>query len=194
MIINRSKSKLIFSKGCSNKQELLQILGVSQGLLPMKYLGIPLYSAYPKPSDYSSLIDKCRMLTEEWIMKSLPFSGRAKLIKTILLNTLSYWRQSFNFPTNVIKELERISVNFLWKGRMHAWSRDSLWKPKCEGGLGITRISHLCKAAGIKLLWRLCSSHSSWSKWMIHQNLKSQPIALATSNYLIQNLEVHCGQ
>jgi len=36
--INKEKSKLFLSKGCKCKSELVQILGVAQGTLPMKYL------------------------------------------------------------------------------------------------------------------------------------------------------------
>jgi len=89
LVINRNESKLIFSKGCRNKNELLNIVGMSQSNFALKYMGMPLSSTYLKPRDDSALIDKCRMATEGWMMKQLSFSGRAKLIKTVILNTIS---------------------------------------------------------------------------------------------------------
>ena len=160
LVISRNESKLIFSKGCRNKNELLNIVGMSQGNFPLKYLGMPLSSTYLKPRDDSALIDKCRMATEGWMTKQLSFSGRTKLIKTVILNTISQWSQSFSFPISVTKEIERISANFLWNGKVHAWSWESICRLKSEGGLGVRRIAYVCSAAGIKLVWRMCTNNT----------------------------------
>ena len=75
-----------------------------------------------------------------------------ELIKTVLFDTLHYWIQSFKLPLSVIKEMERIFANFLWRKKMHAWAWDKLCMPKEEGGLGIRRIQDLNTAASIKLV------------------------------------------
>lgn len=40
--ISPSKSKIILSKSCQYKKQLLQILGFEEGCLPFKYLGFPI--------------------------------------------------------------------------------------------------------------------------------------------------------
>jgi len=66
LTINKLKSKVFFSKECRNKDKIVSILGVSVGSLPIKYLGLPLPSVYPKTRHFSSLIDKVRGRIEGW--------------------------------------------------------------------------------------------------------------------------------
>jgi len=96
-----------------------------------------------------------------------------ELIKTVLIGTLQHWIKSFELPVSVIKELERMFAKFLWRAKMHAWAWDKLCKQKEEGGLAIRRIQDINKAAGVKLVWRCCTSHSIWALWMRKQYVKA---------------------
>ena len=60
LAINKSKSKIFFSRGCNNKDALKEAIGIVEGRMPTKYLGIPLSVNYLKAKNYSALIDKCR--------------------------------------------------------------------------------------------------------------------------------------
>ena len=42
LAINKSKSKIFFSRGCNNKDALKEAIGIVEGRMPTKYLGIPL--------------------------------------------------------------------------------------------------------------------------------------------------------
>ena len=53
----KKKRKVFFSKGTSNKEELSAAIGVTEGKLPITYLGIPLSANYLKTKDFSGLID-----------------------------------------------------------------------------------------------------------------------------------------
>jgi len=96
--INRSKSKLFVSKGCKQREELVDIIGVSFGLLPIKYLGLPLSHNYLKVKDFIPLVDKIKMKVDGWMAKLVSFAGRVELIKSVLNNYLSLWVQSFRIP------------------------------------------------------------------------------------------------
>ena len=133
--VNKNKSKLYLSKSCKNQELLSAILGVSLGTLPMKYLGLPLTSVYPKPKHFAALLDISRCKVDGWSLNLLSFPGRIELIKSVLQNLISYWIFSFKLPNSVIRELERIYAKFLWNGRMHVWKWDELCKPKKEGAL-----------------------------------------------------------
>jgi len=100
-------------------------------------LGLPLFISYSKPRHFSSLIDKIRTKIDGWMVKSLSAAGTAELIRSVLHNILAYWVGSFKLPGSVVKELERLFVNFFWNNRMHAWSWKDIYRPKAEGGLGM---------------------------------------------------------
>ena len=98
---------------------------------------------------------------------TLSLSGRVELIKTVLLGTIHYWIQSYRFPVSVIKTLEKLFANFLWRNKMHAWAWDKMCTPKSEGGLSIRRIQDINNATGLKLVWRCCNSDDSiCANWM----------------------------
>ena len=51
---------------------------------------------------------------------------RVELIKTAMISSIQYWIQSFKFPVTIIKTLESIFVNFLWRKKyMHGLGNKS---------------------------------------------------------------------
>jgi len=84
----KGKSKGFFSEGCCHKEDIADILGVSSGQLPIRYLGLPLTRVYPKPRHFAPLIDKVRSRMEGWQLSSLSFAGRVELVKCALHNVV----------------------------------------------------------------------------------------------------------
>lgn len=150
--INRDKSEIFFSAGCSNKLEPKSILDLKSARLPVKYLELPFIVNYPKAMNFLPLIDKCRGVIEGWKSKCLSFAGRSKLIKSMITNNVMYWVQYFKIPLSINREIERICSNFLWCDKMHAWSWESICKQKTKGGMGIKRNKDLNSAASLKLI------------------------------------------
>ena len=62
---NESKSKIFFSKSCSNRSLIKNILGFSEGSFPFKYLGMPLSPTYLKARHYSSMQTETRGVGHE---------------------------------------------------------------------------------------------------------------------------------
>jgi hypothetical protein len=182
--INRDKSKVYFSKGCSNIQELLNTLKISEGKLPVRYLGLPLSINYPKAMHFLPLLDKLRAQVGGWASQSLSFAGRLELIKSVLFGNLSYWFQTLAFPISISNEIERILGNFLWKDSLHTISWGDICKLKSEAGLGIMRVQDMCKAAGLKMVWRFLNSNSLWSSWMERRYLKGSSFWESSSRLL----------
>jgi hypothetical protein len=158
--INKAKSKCFFSKGTSNKEALCDAIRISKGRLPVKYLGITLSYNYPKAIHFLPLLDKLRSKIEGWMVHSLNFAERVELIKSVISGITSYWYMSYNLPQSIMKEIERICANFLWKGKVHSLSWENICKPKKEGGLGLRPIKELCQSAGMKRIWRLLTENS----------------------------------
>ena len=85
--------------------------------------------------------------------------GRLTLIEAVLSAIPTYFLSLFRMLAKVIKEKEKCTRNFLWKGV--DWDGgDHLvpWKlvarAKIKGGLGIGRLKEKNKALLIKWLWR----------------------------------------
>ena len=165
LTINKEKSRICFSKGCPSKEELKAVIGVEEGKLPMKYLGIPLSANYLKAKNFPRLVDRCKEWIEGWMANSLSFAGRVELIKTVLLGTMQFWIQSFKLPISIIKTLKCMLGKFLWRGEMHAWAWQKLCLSKSEGGLEIRRTQDMNIAEGIKLVWRCINSNAIWAQW-----------------------------
>jgi len=115
--IDKSKSKIYFSKSSKNKQVLPNLIGIPEGTLPTRYLEIPLSINYLKERHYSVLLDKCRMKTEGWAAHTLSFAGRIELIKTVLRGMVGYWIHSFKIHISICKEMEKLFANFHGKAR-----------------------------------------------------------------------------
>jgi len=120
--INKNKSKMFFSKGSKKRQLLWSLIGIPERTLPVWYLGIPLSINYLKASHFPVLLNKCRGRMEGWTAQTLSFAGRNELIKTVLHGMVAYWIHSFKIPASSCKEIEKLFPNFLWKGKMHAYS------------------------------------------------------------------------
>ena len=134
LTINNQQSNVYFSKGCTNREELKAIIGFTEGVMPTKYLGMRLSENYLKPINFSSLIGKCREKLEGWSSKTLSFSDRIELIKSVIHGIVSYWVQSYQLPVSTCRALDRLSANFYGKG-------------KCKRGVGKLYVSQEVKRA-----------------------------------------------
>lgn len=104
------------------------------------------------------------------------FAGRAELVRTEISNDIAHGIQSFTFLKSVLRELQRMSANFLWKKKMNAWRWNFIWRPMAEGGLCIRKLSDVCNAASLKLIWRCITDSTVWAKWMKNQYRKGLSI------------------
>ncbi|WMV07687.1 hypothetical protein MTR67_001072 [Solanum verrucosum] len=75
--------------------EILQKLGFSQGLLPFKYLGVPLSTKRVSILQYQPLIDKIMHRVQSWTFRFLSYARRAQLIKSVLFSIQVFWSQVF---------------------------------------------------------------------------------------------------
>ena len=184
LIPNPSKSNL-FVAGVSSetKQELLGILGFQEGVLPVRYLGVPLISTKLTAVDCRVLVDRIVARVKSWTSRVLSFAGRLQLIQSVLFSIQVYWSSIFILPKSVVIKVETTLRSFLWKGSdlgkggaKVAWS--SVCLPKEEGGLGIKSVECWNKAAISKHLWAVCSNlrSSVWVSWVRSTLLKGKNV------------------
>jgi hypothetical protein len=115
---NPDKS-LAFCAGISgrDKKTLLSLLQMSEGTLPVRYLGVPLITKRLSAVDCVTLVAKFISRIESWLVKHLSFAGRLQLITSVLCSFHVFWSRVFILPKKVIKLIEQKLNRFLWSGK-----------------------------------------------------------------------------
>ncbi|XP_022841996.1 uncharacterized protein LOC111365693 [Olea europaea var. sylvestris] len=143
---NPDKSNL-FASGVSSylKDQLLDVLGYKEGVLPVCYLGVPLFSTKLRASDFKVLVDHIVAKAKSWTCYTLSYAGRLQLIKS-----------GCDLGTSGIKV---------------AWAK--ICMPKEEGVLGLCNmeiwnkaamLKHLCYLLKGRTIWELkCPGDCSWN-------------------------------
>ncbi|KAK4384053.1 hypothetical protein Sango_3096500 [Sesamum angolense] len=156
---NPQKSQLIISKAASGlRDSLLATLGFQEGHLPVRYLGLPLISAWLSFADCQPLLQKIDSRIKGWEGVQLSFAGRVQLIKSVLISFEVYWATTFILPKGIINEMLKRLRTFLWNGTSSSGYPKVAWEAVCrpieEGGLGIKDILALNRALMSKHLWQ----------------------------------------
>ncbi|GAV58496.1 LOW QUALITY PROTEIN: hypothetical protein CFOL_v3_02029, partial [Cephalotus follicularis] len=127
---------------------------ISEGSLPVRYLGLPLLASRLSHMDCKVLIDKLMSRTSSWMSNILSFGGRLQLLASVLFSIQVFWCTSFILPVSITKECDRILRNFLWHGIGNTKKcgnvASKVCRPKDEGGLGIKDCRAWNKAAIMK--------------------------------------------
>lgn len=140
-------SELLLGGGSVSRcRELAVAMGIAQGALPLRYLGVPLSPKKMTRTNFQPLIDKIAARFNSWTFMHLSFSGQFQLIQVVIYSTISFWASMFIIPSDCVEILERMCGAFLWNGAPNsargakiAW--DSVCTPKEAGGLGLRRLA-----------------------------------------------------
>ncbi|VFR01060.1 unnamed protein product, partial [Cuscuta campestris] len=90
--VNAQKSNIYLAgqiKG--NKQHILNLVNFPEGLLPVKYLGLPLTSQRASKRDFTRLIETVDDNIRRWNTKTLTIAGRAELIRSVIQGIEVAW-------------------------------------------------------------------------------------------------------
>ncbi|KAL0331204.1 UNVERIFIED_CONTAM: hypothetical protein Sangu_1665900 [Sesamum angustifolium] len=78
------KSQIILSRAVQQeRQQIIDSLGFQEGVLPVKYLGVPLTSSRLTIADCRPLINKLDARLAGWNHQNLSYAGRVQLIKIV---------------------------------------------------------------------------------------------------------------
>ncbi|GKC96049.1 hypothetical protein Tco_1161491, partial [Tanacetum coccineum] len=127
------------------KASILNSMPFAEGVLHVRYLGVPLISSRLLYRDCKILVEKLESRVNDWKNKFLSLAGRLQLIRSVLSSMHIDWASVFILPNRIVHDLEQLMRGFLWcqgemkKGKAKvAW--DSICMPKHKGGLGARRI------------------------------------------------------
>ena len=96
--------------GCS------QILATPIGVLPIRYLGVPLVDRRLWIQDWQPIFEKVETRLGGWRARLLSRGGRLILLKVVVAAMPIYYMLIFMMPAGVRRRLERIMRSFLWRG------------------------------------------------------------------------------
>ncbi|GJZ83328.1 hypothetical protein Tco_0648501 [Tanacetum coccineum] len=162
------------------KASILNSMPFAEGVLPIRYLGVPLISSRLLFRDCKILVEKLESRVNDWRNKFLSLAGRLQLIRSVLSSMHIYWASVFFLPSRIVHDLEQLMRGFLWcqgemkKGKAKvAW--DSVCIPKHEGGHGIRRIEDFNIALMATHIWSIFTHRESlWVKWVHTYKLKGR--------------------
>ena len=112
--LNAAKSEF-FSTGVSKEllEEIQLITGFKRGVLPVRYLGVPLVTRRLTLKDCSPLIDKISARINGWSARLLTYAGRLQLIQAILYSIQNFWSRHFILPKVVLRRISQLCSGFL---------------------------------------------------------------------------------
>lgn len=155
-----------------DKDHLLEVTGFTEGIFPMKYLGIPITTSRLTNSSLQPLLDKILEQTSHWSNLFLSYAGKTQLINSTILGILTYWCSSTTLPKGFVKKVKQSIRQFFWnfgdnkkKCPNIKWS--TLCKPKKEGGIGIKEVLVWNKALMAKGILLMHSKRPCiWTTWV----------------------------
>ncbi|XP_013601807.1 PREDICTED: uncharacterized protein LOC106309313 [Brassica oleracea var. oleracea] len=145
--------------------------GMPNGLLPVRYLGVPLCTKKLTLSNCEVLIQQVKAKFNSWTVKTLSFAGRLLLIKTVIAGITNFWCSNFLLHKACIAKINSLCGIFLWKGSIEGnhtarVSWETVTKSREGGGLGIKDLGTWNKACCLKLIWMLFFQGGSvWVAW-----------------------------
>lgn len=115
LIDNPQKCKLFFrNMEESIKLDILSLTTFSEGIIPFRYLGIPLTSKKLFVAHCMMLAKKIVDKINHWSAHLLRFFGRLQLIKSVMFAITNFWMQCIPLSKKVIKKVEVVCHSFLW--------------------------------------------------------------------------------
>ncbi|XP_020250707.1 uncharacterized protein LOC109828080 [Asparagus officinalis] len=165
------------------KNDIFNHIGFPEGVLPFKYLGLPLISKRLSYVDCNPLFQKISNQFQEWKKhRTLSYAGRLQIIKSIILGVQIFWTSCYVLPSKVLQKIDDLCRDFLWGRSDHSLkaplvSWDKVCTGKNQGGLGIYSAITWNLATAMRTLWYVHSNKEClWIKWVHGTYLKESNI------------------
>ncbi|KAL0915057.1 hypothetical protein M5K25_015457 [Dendrobium thyrsiflorum] len=170
---NKDKCSFITPNSVKNDRinAIKNIIGFRHGILPIKYLGIPLYKGRKKCFLFDELIKSINNKLNSWEFNFLSFGGRLILIKSVLCSLPIYIFQCLQPPKSITNKIEKKFNNFFWKGNgSNSKINWASWNKCCgvheEGGLGCRTLRDIAHAFSFKLWFMFRKNNNLWAQFM----------------------------
>ena len=123
------------------------------------------YTEHTNKLNFEQKINNLEKTLNCWKQRKLTLLGRINIVKTLGLSKLIYSASVLSIPKHFVKEINRISFNFIWEGKPAKVKRSTIIREKKHGGLKILDFEIMDKVLKVAWIKRL-TTHSSAS-WKI---------------------------
>jgi hypothetical protein len=180
--VNFWKSSLM---GINVSQNFIRLaatfLNCRVGVVPFKYLGLPVDANHQRMATWEPLINSLRKRLGSWNNKFVSLGGRIVLLNAVLNAIPIFYLSFLKMPVQVWKKIRRIQREFLWGSRngrkLVNWVKwEDVCKPKSLGGLGVRDLRVVNISLLTKWKWRLLSSSSLMWKEVIRSKYGDEVI------------------
>ncbi|GJV67635.1 sodium/hydrogen exchanger 6 [Tanacetum coccineum] len=96
------------------KASILNSMPFAEGVLPIRYLGVPLISSRLLYRDCKILVEKLESRVNDWRNNFLSLASRLQLIRSVLSSMHIYWASVFILPNRIVHYLEQLMRGLLW--------------------------------------------------------------------------------
>lgn len=115
--VSVDKSCIYFAGVTEEEKSLLaELINMSIGHLPFKYLGVPLSSKKLNFTQCKPLVENITERAQGWMANIVSYDGRLQLIRSILSSMQNYLGHIFPLSKKLIKAVEGVCRKFLWDG------------------------------------------------------------------------------
>ena len=176
-VVSAKNSRIYFSPNVPSniKEDICNILDISETLALRKYLGFPINHKGATRNRFNFIVERMISKLTGWKTKFLSFARRTMLVKSIITAVLNHVMKGIALPGHLCDKIDKISRDFLWvstleRKKIHLVSWSKIIIPKEKGGLGI----QVARAKNITLLakfnWRLFHENDSlWAKVLLNK-------------------------
>ena len=172
----------------SLKYDDIKPFGIKWPDEPIKTLGVFTYDQnliYEK--NFKDKLFKIKKLINIWSFRGLSLYGKVTVNKSLVLPKLVYISSLLPTPQTIMKEVNQLIFNFLWKGKDKV-TRLSTINTNEEGGLKMTDLDSMIKALRLSWLKRVFSSNKGAWKTYLRYILKDyEGFLLFSCNYNIKD-------
>ena len=109
-------------------------------------------------------IKSMEKLIQLWMFRNITPIGRICVAKSLILSKIIHVLQSLpSPPPEYLKKIEKILINFIWKGKRHEIKKETLYLEYGSGGLNMVDISKFDQS--LKLTWvrKIVTGEYEWS-------------------------------
>ena len=121
--------------------------------------------------NYCDLIEKARSTLNSWYNRDLSLLGKVQVVNTLVASLFVYKMMVLpSIPSNIVKCLDNIIRDYIWKGKKSKINYKTLQNPKKEGGLNLVNLTH--KDISLKATWPLILSSETEYATMVYRIMR----------------------
>ena len=154
----------------------------------VKTLGISHGYHIPEQEVWMEKIKKMKNCIQVWKSRDLTLKGKVLIIKTFLISQINYEIEMKSIPKNIVKEIDKTLLNFLWNGKQPLVNKQTICLEVEKGGLNMINLNTFIQAKHIKIIHKIINSETQ------HWNMIGKHwLKYLDKTYNSENFLYHCS-